>query len=123
MRARTSLSSSTTSTRGLGGSAAAAMDRAYLCAEAVTAREEAVVDGEQRAGCQGEQHQRERDVRLRVADEAVADQPDHVVDRVESGERVERLRQQRRGVEDAAQEDQRGEDERLVEGDVVELLR
>ena len=38
------------------------------------------------------------------------------------GERLERLGQQRGGVEDAAEEDQRLQDEGLREGDVVELL-
>ncbi len=58
-----------------------------------------------------------------VPQEAVADEPDHVVDRVErasasrtaAGSSVAR-------VEDAAEEDQRLQDERLVDADVVELL-
>src|SRR4029079_10673169 len=56
------------------------------------------------------------------ADEAVADQVDHVEDRVEVSEGLERLRQQRRRVEEAAEEDQRLQDEGLGEGDVVELF-
>ncbi len=70
----------------------------------------------------GQRQQRERDADLGVAEEAVADEVDHVVDRVEVGQGLERLRQQRRRVEDAAEEDQRLQDEGLGEGDVVELL-
>ncbi len=60
--------------------------------------------------------------RLRVAEEPVPDQVDHVVDRVEVGQGLERLGQQRRRVEDAAEEDQRLQDELLGNRDVVELL-
>src|SRR6185436_14607034 len=94
----------------------------WLRAEAVSLAEEAEVDDEEDCGGRRQRQQREGDAYFGVADEAVADEVDHVVDRVEVGQRLVGLGEQRRRVEDAAEEDQRGEDEGLGEGDVVELF-
>src|SRR5688572_24353056 len=96
--------------------------RRGLHPQLVAASEQGEVEREQRERRQCQEEQREGDVGLLIAEEAVADQPDHVVDRVELGQGLERVRQERRRVEDAAKEDQRLEHERLGERNVVELL-
>src|ERR1700755_2792732 len=63
---------------------------APLRAQFVAAGEEAQVDEEKRRRGREQGQQRERDAGFGVADEAVADEVDHVVDRVEVGQRLER---------------------------------
>src|ERR1700761_6921118 len=82
-----------------------------LGAEAVAAAEEPQVEEEEGGGRRGQRKEGGGDADFAEADKAVADQVDHVEDRVEAGQGLERLRQQGGGVEDAAEEDQRLQDE------------
>src|SRR5919112_4319089 len=58
-------------------------------AQPVPAREQPVVEREQRERGEREEGERDGDAGLGIAEEAVAHEPDHVVDRVEVGERLE----------------------------------